>query len=367
MARLPRYDRPGAWFHAMNRGIARRVVFPDVAHMRVFLACLAWAVRRGDLEIHAFCLMATHFHLLVRSPTGNLSEALGRAINAYVRWANRRARRDGALFRGRFRSRPVLSLRYRDVLVRYIEDNPIAARLVPPGQRYPYASSAHQARPRRPRWLATWWIDEVLARIRRTEPRATYDSLWAAGASSAERALVHERSRRPASTVDDLDDLVGAAAPAVRAWMERKARLADGRRARPSLVDPKTVLAVLEDARGRLGPWAHHPKRGPSGDLWAIAACGLLHALAGQTLRGCAAWLRVAPARVTLHLARHRAYLRDPVYATRLSEVAEACLRRAHPERADSRWKALRESAASQRITSTPPLDAPHADPNPCT
>ncbi len=115
MARLPRFDRPDAWFHVMNRGIARRVAFPDMTHMRVFLACLAWAVRRGDLEIHAFCLMSTHFHLLVRSPTGHLSEALGRAINAYVRWANRRARRDGALFRGRFRSRPVLSLRYRDV------------------------------------------------------------------------------------------------------------------------------------------------------------------------------------------------------------------------------------------------------------
>jgi hypothetical protein len=48
MARRPRLDVPGAWFHVMNRGIARRVVFPDALHGRLFLA---WAVRRGEIEV----------------------------------------------------------------------------------------------------------------------------------------------------------------------------------------------------------------------------------------------------------------------------------------------------------------------------
>src|SRR5437867_1139696 len=103
----------------MNRGIARRPVFETRADIRFFLACLARAVRRGELEVHVFCVLTTHFHLLVRSPIGRLAVAMKRIENAYVRYYNRTRRRDGPLFRGRFRSRPVESLRYRNLLVRY--------------------------------------------------------------------------------------------------------------------------------------------------------------------------------------------------------------------------------------------------------
>jgi REP element-mobilizing transposase RayT len=67
MARNLRYDIPGSWHHVMNRGIARRAVFESRADFRMFMSCMARAVRRGDIEIHAFCLMNTHFHMLVRS------------------------------------------------------------------------------------------------------------------------------------------------------------------------------------------------------------------------------------------------------------------------------------------------------------
>jgi hypothetical protein len=60
----------------MNRGIARRTVFENDADVRYFLAQLARAVRAGGIEVHAYCLMTTHFHLLVRSPAGGLSTAM---------------------------------------------------------------------------------------------------------------------------------------------------------------------------------------------------------------------------------------------------------------------------------------------------
>ena len=63
--------------------------------MRYFLSRVARAVRRGEIEVHSFCIMATHFHLLVRSPTGRLSEAMRRIQNEYVRYFNRKRRRDG--------------------------------------------------------------------------------------------------------------------------------------------------------------------------------------------------------------------------------------------------------------------------------
>ena len=75
MARRPRLDCEGAWHHVMNRGIARRPIFEGRGDIRFFLSRVARAVRRGELEVHAYCVLPTHFHMLVRSPAG-LSPAL---------------------------------------------------------------------------------------------------------------------------------------------------------------------------------------------------------------------------------------------------------------------------------------------------
>lgn len=113
MARLNRCDEPGSWHHVVNRGIAKRTLFEDREDIRYFLSRLAREVRRGRLEIHAYCVLTTHFHALVKSPRGELSEAMRRSQNEYSRFFNRRHRRDGTLVRGRFLSRPVDSLEYR--------------------------------------------------------------------------------------------------------------------------------------------------------------------------------------------------------------------------------------------------------------
>ncbi len=95
--------------------------------------------------------MTTHFHLLVRSPVGELAGAIGRATNKYVRAYNRSRRRDGPLVRGRFRSKVVDSEFYRRTLVRYIDDNPVAAGTQSTPWDYPWGSAAAygHGRPRR--------------------------------------------------------------------------------------------------------------------------------------------------------------------------------------------------------------------------
>ena len=149
----------GAWHHVMNRGIARRSVFQGRAPARYFCSRLARVVRLGMLEVHAFSLVTTHFHLLVRSPQGRLSEAMRVVQNEFVRWFNRRNRRDGALFRGRFLSKPVESLSYRRTLVRYIDQNPVLAGLVQRAADYPYGSAWHYASMRGPLWLTRDWVE----------------------------------------------------------------------------------------------------------------------------------------------------------------------------------------------------------------
>src|SRR5262245_12079043 len=129
--RRPRLDEPGTWHHVINRGVARRTLFEGESDIRFFLAELARAVRRGEIELHAYAIMSTHFHLLVCSPNGLLAVAMRNVEREYVRRFNRVRRRDGPLMRGRFLSKPVFSLAYRRLLVRYIDFNPVRASLVP--------------------------------------------------------------------------------------------------------------------------------------------------------------------------------------------------------------------------------------------
>ena len=90
MGQRKRHDGLRVWHHVANRGIARRSVFEGPLDDRYFLSRLARAHRLGLLELYAYCLMITHFDLLVRSPVGRLSEAMRPVLDPYVRWFNRR-------------------------------------------------------------------------------------------------------------------------------------------------------------------------------------------------------------------------------------------------------------------------------------
>src|SRR5687767_10732382 len=160
MPRRRRSDSPGTLHHVFDRGIARRTVFESARDVRYFLALLACEVRAGRIEIIGFAILTTHFHLFVRSPCGELSEVMQRVLNLYVRYFNRTRRRDGPLFRGRFGSKPVWSERYARLLLRYIDQNAVGARLVFVGEQYPYGSARHYVAARRPVWLSTEWVDE---------------------------------------------------------------------------------------------------------------------------------------------------------------------------------------------------------------
>lgn len=73
MARLLRLEFPGAIYHLTSRGNARqKVFFADVDH-ELFLSTLAAVVRRYNWICHAYCLMANHYHLLIKTPKPNLS------------------------------------------------------------------------------------------------------------------------------------------------------------------------------------------------------------------------------------------------------------------------------------------------------
>ncbi len=157
MARQPRTDFDGAVHHVMNRGAAHQDIFDDDFDRKMFLTLWAQAAAKFDIEIVAFCLMGNHFHFLVISRKGHLSQALKLVSQTYTQRFNARHGRDGPLFRGRFHSVLVDSDNYFERVGRYIERNPLTAGIVTLDQLENYRWSSFQfyaGRQRRPSWLS---------------------------------------------------------------------------------------------------------------------------------------------------------------------------------------------------------------------
>jgi REP element-mobilizing transposase RayT len=104
MARPLRIEFPGAWYHVMNRGRRGENIFSGKQDHEAFLAVLSACSEMFDLKVGAYCLMSSHYHLLVQTPAGNLSRAIRHLNGVYTQRYNRRRDTDGQLFRGRYKS-----------------------------------------------------------------------------------------------------------------------------------------------------------------------------------------------------------------------------------------------------------------------
>ena len=104
MARPVRVDVEGGWYHVTARGIEQRAIFEDVRDHEHFLELLPEMGERYGVEIHAYVLMVNHYHLLIRTPNANASAAIQWLNVSYSVWFNRRRKRVGHVFQGRFAS-----------------------------------------------------------------------------------------------------------------------------------------------------------------------------------------------------------------------------------------------------------------------
>lgn len=156
MGRARRIDSTGRWFHVFNRGAGRNDIF-ESDHDRVeFERLLGIGHDRFGVEVHAYCLMGNHYHLLVRCPDGGLSEAMHQLGSVYTRHHNKRLGTDGPLFRSRFSAIEVDSDAYLTWVVRYIHRNPMAIAPSTPLGRYRWSSHRVYLGSRRcPPWMRT--------------------------------------------------------------------------------------------------------------------------------------------------------------------------------------------------------------------
>lgn len=313
----------------MNRAIARRTAFENLGDYRYFTSLLARAVRQGRVEVHSFCLMATHFHLLVRSLDGNLSETMRWIQNRYVRRFNRQRKRDGPLFRGRFLSKIVEDDPYRCVLVRYIDFNPVKARLVVRPEHYPHGTACRFQRDSGPAWLARDWV-ETTVRVgtgHGVYDAAAYNQVFGKPLNDGLAALAEKQMGWRSGTLTSFDDVVAGSSSHVRAWMHRKARLADGTHPGMPVASVESTLDAIRIARQNEPHWTVSPTRKPMVG-WLILAPALLKALCGLTNAQVASLMEISAATVSKRLADHRTLMiQDASYAEHAGELGREALR----------------------------------------
>ena len=156
----------------MNRGADHHDIFTDDADRQVFLNSAAEAAKRYHLEIHAYCLMTNHFHMLLRSQDGQLAAGMQFLSGRFTRLVNVRVGRDGPLFRGRYASVAIASDTHLVQVCRYIHLNPVLAGMRPTAETWPWSSAAaYVGLARAPVWLRT---DQVLELFGPQDPLAGY-------------------------------------------------------------------------------------------------------------------------------------------------------------------------------------------------
>ena len=166
MGRKLRVQYPGALYHLMNRGDRREAIFHDDLDRQRFLQTLGEACAKTDWQVHAWCLMGNHFHLVIETPQPNLVIGMKWLLGTYTSRFNRRHQLCGHLFSGRYKALVVdgRGNGYLKTVCDYVHLNPARAKLLPPDEplrAFTWSSFPDylKASGRRPPWLR---VDRLL-------------------------------------------------------------------------------------------------------------------------------------------------------------------------------------------------------------
>jgi putative transposase len=153
MPRQPREELAGAIHHVYARGNAKQAIYLDDVDRERYLMILGKAVVRQGWRCLAYCLMDNHVHLLIETPAPNLGGGIQWLHSLYAQAFNRRYRRTGHLFQGRFGAVRVKSDAQLLMLARYIARNPIEGGLCSDPGEWPWSSHAAALDHHGPAWL----------------------------------------------------------------------------------------------------------------------------------------------------------------------------------------------------------------------
>jgi len=160
MARPLRIEYPDATYHVSNYGLGNQRVFPSPKYFEIFLEALEETCSRLNVEVHAYCLLRDQYHLVVKTPEGNLSRFMRQVDGLYTQQYQSMKNMAGSLFRGRYKAVLIQADKYLLPLSRYINSKVKVSER----NTYPYISYTYFTRKAKPpNWFKR---DDTLRQLR---------------------------------------------------------------------------------------------------------------------------------------------------------------------------------------------------------
>jgi len=199
MARSLRIERENGVYHVINRGNYRQDLFINEGAHRSFESCLFEACEKSGWVLEGFCVMTNHFHLVIRTPRGNLSWGMKWLLGTFANRYHRFRKVNGKLFQGRFKSLIVEEDAYLGALLHYVHLNPVRAGICDVADLGDYRWSSYwylQHPNSRPAFLAStsalWHADELPDTPAGRRRYASY-LRWLAADAGKQKEMAFER------------------------------------------------------------------------------------------------------------------------------------------------------------------------------
>ena len=170
MARRLRIKDCG-YHHIYNRGVAKSRIFKDDKDKDKFLEILNGISKKYKFNIHSFCLMDNHYHLLIENQKENLSNGMRQINSKYAIYFNKKYKRVGHLWQDRYKSWFIMSDEYLFTLFKYIESNPMKAKMSKNIGEYRYSSTYYILNNKIPIFLQNSFV------LRDYDTKELFDSL----------------------------------------------------------------------------------------------------------------------------------------------------------------------------------------------
>jgi REP element-mobilizing transposase RayT len=239
MPRKARTEVEGGLYHVLTRGNNRRRIFNSSDDFEKFLSLLAVQKIKLVFFLYAYCLMTNHVHLLLERQANAVGRIMHRLLTGYAQYYNRRHRRVGHLFQGRYKAILCQSDRYLSELVRYIHLNPVRAGIVSQPEDYKYSS--HRA------YLGMEAagivdVDPVLRHFgaKKEMARERYRQFVAAGMKDGFRQEFYPTDERILGTEEFIDAMIHRIGETKRGGSEKKTST-------PCEFQPDRLLAAVEE------------------------------------------------------------------------------------------------------------------------
>jgi len=159
--RRARVTYQGAFHHAVNRGHGGLPIFSDKEDKAVFLQIMDEAARVYRIRIFAYCIMDSHYHLVLQNSSGRMSEFFKKLNGHYGTLYRKQHSGAGYVFQNRYRSRIIQDDSYLIQVIGYVLNNPVRAGLVKDFLDYPWSSAAHYFRRGRNPYLNNEFVESL--------------------------------------------------------------------------------------------------------------------------------------------------------------------------------------------------------------